>query len=145
MLYENFYEWLHSQENFEKWLNGKDWAVDKDILIKGNKVYSSATCCLVPRQVNNLFIKRDADRGAYPIGVYFDNKQNIFVAQCSCVEHKNHRIFLGHYYTPEDAFDAYKKCKENIIKRVAKEEYEKRNITQQCYEAMVKYEVEITD
>ena len=23
LLYENFYEWLHSQENFDKWLNGK--------------------------------------------------------------------------------------------------------------------------
>ena len=41
LLYENFYEWLHAQENFDKWLNcGKwEWAVDKDILIKGNKTY----------------------------------------------------------------------------------------------------------
>ena len=34
LLYENFYEWLHSQENFEQWLSNDDWSVDKDILVK---------------------------------------------------------------------------------------------------------------
>ena len=38
-LFENFYEWLHSQENFEKWLNGNRWHLDKDILIKKNKIF----------------------------------------------------------------------------------------------------------
>lgn len=55
LLYENFYEWLHSQENFNKWLNGYKWAVDKDIIIKGNKIYSPTTCCLVPIDINTLF------------------------------------------------------------------------------------------
>ena len=32
--------------------------IDKDILVKGNKVYSPNTCCLVPKNVNNLFIKK---------------------------------------------------------------------------------------
>ena len=69
LLYENFYEWLHSQENFDKWLNGKRWAVDKDILKKGNKIYSPETCCLVPQNVNNLFTKHNISRGNLPIGV----------------------------------------------------------------------------
>lgn len=34
LYYPNFYEWLHSQPNFDKWYNGKRWAVDKDILVK---------------------------------------------------------------------------------------------------------------
>ena len=56
LLFENFYEWLHSQKNFDKWLNGERWAVDKDILVKGNKIYSPETCCLVPCNINSLFI-----------------------------------------------------------------------------------------
>jgi uncharacterized membrane protein len=32
-----------------------------------------------------------------------------------------------------------------MIKQIAKEEYNKGNITKQCYEAMINYEVEITD
>ena len=50
------------------------------------------------------------------------------------------------YPTPEDAFYlGYKPSKENCIKQVAQEEYNKGNITKKCYEAMMKYEVEITD
>ena len=58
LLYENFYEWLHEQENFNKWLKNDEWAIDKDILIKGNKVYSPNACCLVPQNVNMLFAKK---------------------------------------------------------------------------------------
>ena len=67
--FENFYEWLHNQDNFDKWLNNKGWAIDKDILIKGNKLYSPDTCCLVPDYINKLFTKSDAQRGNLPIGV----------------------------------------------------------------------------
>ena len=62
LLYENYYEWLHSQENFDQWYNGTHWHVDKDILIKGNKVYSPETCCLVPDYVNTLFLKTEKTR-----------------------------------------------------------------------------------
>ena len=57
LLYENFYEWLHSQDNFDKWLIGNKWCLDKDILVKGNKTYSPETCCLVPNRINVLFTK----------------------------------------------------------------------------------------
>lgn len=143
LLYENFYEWLHSQENFNKWLNGDKWDLDKDILIKGNKLYSPDTCCLVPHCVNALFIKSNENRGSYPIGVYFYKKSNKFRAQIS---NKNQINSIGYYTIPEDAFYlGYKPYKEKLIKQVAQEEYAKGNITKQCYEAMMKYEVEITD
>lgn len=140
--YENFYEWLYQQENFEKWLNNDDWAIDKDILIKGNKIYSPNTCCLVPRIVNSLFIKRTNDRGIYPIGV--TKHKDRFRARCDNPLLKT-RKHIGLYNTPEEAFQAYKQYKENLIRQVAQEEYSKGNIIQSCYEAMMKYEVEITD
>lgn len=47
--------------------------------------------------------------------------------------------------TVEEAFMDYKIAKESFIKQIAKEEYCKGNITKKCYDAMMKYEVEITD
>lgn len=148
LLFDNFYEWLHSQPNFEKWHNGKQWAIDKDILVKGNKIYSPDTCCLVSQDVNALFIKCNKSRGDLPIGVSYCNKKN----------NKNYRAYvsmrifgdkfaktIGYYDTPEEAFKAYKSYKENIIKQVAQKEFDKGNITKQCYEAMLVYKVEITD
>lgn len=141
LLYENFYEWLHSQENFEKWLNGERWALDKDILIKNNKTYSPDTCCLVPQKINSLFTKRKRDRGNYPIGVSKHNKKyrSLFSIDGTC-------IISPVRNTPEDAFYLdYKPTKEFYIKQVAQEEYDLGNITKRCYEAMMNYKVEITD
>lgn len=140
LLFENFYEWVHSQFNFEKWIDGYRWDIDKDILVKGNKIYSPKTCCLVPNSVNKLFVKRNADRGDLPIGVT-RNKEK-FQAYCHCLDRC---IPLGTYDTPEQAFQVYKSYKENLIKQVAQTEYSNGNITEQCYNAMMDYIVEITD
>jgi len=55
------------------------------------------------------------------------------------------RVHLGVYNIPDEAFLEYKKYKEQVIKRVAEIEYSKKNITEECYNAMLKYEVEISD
>lgn len=140
LLYENFYEWLHSQENFDKWRDNYDWHLDKDIIIKGNKIYSPETCCLVPQNVNKLFIKNDINRGNYPIGV--SKTEYGYGSYCNNTDKQE---FLGYYGTKERAFLAYKKRKEYLIKQAAKIEYENGNITKECYEAMLNYIVEIDD
>lgn len=117
LLYENFYEWLHSQPNFDKWYNGKRWALDKDILVKRNKIYSPENCCLVPQNVNCLFLKRESERGKYPIGVRYT--ENGFNAKCHN-PFTNKGEDLGNYFTPENAFYlGYKPYKEKLIKQVA--------------------------
>lgn len=133
---------MHSQPNFDKWYSGKRWAIDKDILVKGNKVYSPDVCCLVPQNVNCLFLKREAERGDYPIGVGYKNES--FLASCHN-PFTNRKEELGYYSTPEKAFYTYKDYKENLIKQVAQIEYDKGNITKECYDAMMNYKVEITD
>lgn len=140
--YPNFYEWLHSQPNFDKWYIGKRWAVDKDILIKGNKTYSPETCCLIPQNVNCLFLKRESERGNYPIGVRYRDDGFLAVCRNPFIDKAEE---LGLYSTPERAFQAYKVYKENIIKQVAETEYKNGNITNECYKAMMNYEVEIDD
>lgn len=142
LLYESFYEWLHNQENFDKWNDGNRFALDKDILIKGNKFYYPKGCCLVPINVNSLFTKSNAIRGIEPIGVKKHGKKY----QASCHNPFTNKMeFIGTYPTTEDTFIAYKNYKEDIIKQVAKEEYNKGNITKECYNAMMNYEVEIDD
>ena len=142
LYYENFYEWLHKQENYDKWRNGNGWGVDKDIFIKRNKVYSPEMCFLVPQNVNCLFLKREAERGDYPIGVRYKDKGCLAVCRNPFLDKA---VELGYYSTPEKAFEAYKIYKEDIIKQVAQIEYDKGNITKKCYEAMMCYEVEIDD
>ena len=116
----------------------KEFALDKDILLKGNKIYSPETCCFVPQEINNLFIKRLRGRGKYPIGVSL-NKGKYF-SEISC---GNTRISLGYFDTPQEAFQAYKTAKEAYIKEVA--DKWRGQITEQVYEAMYNYKVEIDD
>lgn len=144
LLFENFYEWLHKQENFDKWYNNEKWHLDKDILEKGNKVYSPETCCLVPENVNKLFLKDDASRGNLPIGITKDKKGYGFIARCMNPI-TGDRDYLGYRTNIKEAFQLYKLYKEDLIKQVAKIEFDNGNITEPCYNAMINYEVEITD
>lgn len=143
--YETFYEWIIQQENYNKWKNGgRNWCIDKDISIKGNKIYSPSTCFLVPKNVNGLFTNRKLHRGELPVGVRHHKKNHNYGATCmNPFTGKFHHI--GSYLTIQEAFNAYKKYKENIIKLVAKKEYENGNITERCYNSMLKYEISIED
>ena len=140
-------EWLCYQ-NFAKWYeenvyncNNERLHLDKDILYKGNKIYSPDTCVFVPQCVNNLFVKRDRNRGDLPVGVSFHKPCNKYRARCH--DGSGHEIYLGLYNTPEEAFEAYKQYKEQTIKDIA-EEY--RNVIPEVlYNAMINYEVEIED
>ena len=115
--------------------------LDKDILIKGNKVYSPETCVFVPQNINELFVKRNIDRGIYPIGVHLNKLNNKYIAQCAQGQGKI--INLGCFNAPKEAFNVYKLFKEDIIKQIA-DKY-KILIPQKLYNAMYEYEVEITD
>lgn len=144
LLFDNFYEWLHEQSNFDKWNNNSSWSVDKDIIVKGNKIYSPNTCCLVPQRVNVIFTKRDSGRGELPIGITKTQSGERFVVQCENPLTDKHS-YIGTFDTIEDAFNAYKTTKESIIKQIAKLEFDNQNITKECYDAMMNYKVEILD
>lgn len=144
LLFDNFYEWIHSQPNFDRWLNNNSWHIDKDILLKGNKIYSPKFCSLVPQRVNSLFLKDNAKRGDLPIGVQRSKHYNTYLAQCHDSDYGGAK-HLGIFDTIDDAFKAYKAYKESIIKSIAKQEFDNGNITIECYNAMMCYEVEITD
>ena len=139
-------EWCNF-EVFEKWFTENYYEIgeermhlDKDILVKGNKIYSPETCVFVPQKINVLFVKSNSKRGAYPIGVYYDKKNEKFKSQCNIF---GVRTYLGLFNTPEEAFNTYKEKKESIIKEVADQYKDK--IPEKLYNAMYNYKVEITD
>ena len=134
--YPYFQEWCNKQIGF----NEDGWHLDKDILIKGNKVYSEDTCCFVPQEINGLFIKRDAARGDLPIGVWYHKRDRKYAAQVSRFKEK---IRLGCFSTPEEAFYTYKTAKELYIKDIANKW--KDQVDPRVYEALMNYQVEITD
>jgi hypothetical protein len=97
--------------------------------------------CFCAQKINNLFTKRDNDRGVHPIGVTLDEESsriNKYIASCSvgkrAVKH------IGRFSTIEEAFNTYKTFKENYIKQIA-DEYKDR-IPKKLYDAMYRYEVE---
>ena len=145
LYYDNFYDWVISQENYPKWKSGdRKWAIDKDIVYKGNKVYSKETCFLVPQNVNSLFTNRRLHRGKYPIGVDYLKKLNKFRASCMN-PFTGKQEHIGVYISSDSAFEAYKNYKENIIRQVAEQELKNNNITEMCYLAMLNYQIEISD
>ena len=144
LCYANFLEDFAILKNEYNWNKDEKLNLDKDILHKGNKIYSLENCILVPDYINSLFIKRDAKRGDCPIGVTYHKQCKKYEAQCN-INGKN--IGLGYYSTPLEAFNVYKIAKENEIKRVANECVLKGYITQdsRLYNAMISYQIEIDD
>ena len=111
--FQVFAEWYYS--HYYEVGNNEQMTLDKDILNKGNKVYSPNTCVFVPQSINSLFTKRNNERGEYYIGVY--KKGNKFVAHLSKGNGK--LIHLGMFNNSKEAFQAYKEHKESYIKEVA--------------------------
>ena len=109
--YEYFYEWCNKQAGFDV----EGFELDKDLLIKGNKVYSETTCVFLPQEINTLLTKREASRGEHLIGVYWHKASKAFVAMVS--KTKGKREYLGLFNTEIEAYNAYKVAKESFVKK----------------------------
>tara|TARA_R110000782_G_scaffold74431_1_gene148689 strand:+ start:153 stop:785 length:633 start_codon:yes stop_codon:yes gene_type:complete len=108
-------EWLVFS-NFKAWMITQDWKekqLDKDILITGNKIYSSGTCIFVPDFINTILNDSRANRGALPIGVDFDKRRCKFRSR---VNISGKEVLIGYYTAAQAAKEAYIKAKcKNII------------------------------
>lgn len=139
LCFQTFAQWY--DKNFYQ-IEGQKMHLDKDILVKGNKLYSPDTCVFVPQLFNMMFVKRQNSRGSLPIGVKL-NTNNTKKFEVQGRNNTGKRMYLGYYDTVEKAFEAYKVFKEQTIKDTA-EEYKDR-IPSNLYSAMLNYKVEITD
>ena len=65
-------EW-HYFSKFRLWMENQKWegmALDKDLLVRGNQVYSPDTCCFIPGAINALFASGEKKKNLHlPEGV----------------------------------------------------------------------------
>lgn len=134
--FSDFANWCKSQHAFGE----AKVDLDKDLLVKGNKLYSKKNCVFIPQELNKLLIQRSNERGLYPIGSYFDKKYGKIKAQINMNKKK---VFLGYYDNPIDAFIAYKKAKESHIKELAN--IYKSKLDPRAYDALMAYSIEMKD
>jgi hypothetical protein len=101
-------EWL-TFSNFKSWMEQQDWEskqLDKDLLIKGNKVYSPETCVFVSNAINKFILERASYRGDYPIGASWHKASGKFIAQVgNPISGK--REYIGVFNTAEEAHAAW--------------------------------------
>jgi hypothetical protein len=134
--FQQFAAWCNAQVGF-----GSGGELDKDLLVKGNKRYSSDTCVFLPNPVNMLLINSRASRGEYPVGVSFHKPAQRLRVQVGIGHGKS--IVVGYYDDPIEAHLAYKQAKEAFIKQRA-EEY-RHVLDPRAYDALMNYQINIED
>lgn len=136
--FDNFYKWFKDPQNGYR----KDYHLDKDLLVQGNKIYSPETCCFIPQTVNAMMTRGQRIRGKVKsIGVTF--RRGKYIARCN-FGHKE-ATTVGVFDNEQDAFIAYKKAKEGYIKNLADNLFSKGEITEKVYNALLKYDVKQYD
>lgn len=132
--FQNFAKWY--EDNWKSHMEG--WELDKDILFKGNKIYSPETCWFVPAVINSTMVIRVKKENGLPLGVRTSGKKYE-----SSITVNGVGKYLGAFDTIEEAFQAYKIAKEVRIRELAN--FWNSLIGEKCYNALISYKILITD
>lgn len=130
-------EWL-TFSNFKEWFDEnyiEDWEIDKDILIKGNKVYSPQTCCFVPREINIFFTSERKRKSDKHRGVYKNNSK-----YKALVFNEQGGFKTKTFNTYSEALNEYVISKEKRIKFLAEKYRDK--LDERVYNILVNYKEE---
>lgn len=103
-------EWLKFS-SFKAWMEKQDWkgnALDKDIIVRGNKEYSPDYCMFVSLEINNILATNSSNRGSWPLGVCWHKSGKKFMSQCKI---NGKQTYLGMFSTPEEAHFHWQKFK----------------------------------
>lgn len=128
-------EWLDFQV-FSKWFDEnyiENYQLDKDLLIKGNKLYSPNTCCFIPQEIN-LCIIHPYKKRELPLGVY--KHHNKFVAH---IKEDKQSKYLGIFCSIQEASDCYTYHKKIQLKKLAVKY--KGKISSKVYRALINYNI----
>lgn len=131
-------EWLNFQR-FAKWYTGNDfynmgYELDKDILIKGNKVYSPSACSLIPKEINTLLLDRGSEIWGLPSGVS-KNGSSFYTK----LRKGGKTEGIGSFKTANEAHQAYVVAKEAYVKEVANKW--RGRIDERVYDALMNWTV----
>lgn len=112
----------HYFMNFRAWMMLQDWRgkqLDKDIIIPGNRIYSTETCCFVSYEINLLVSEHGTTNKTGFVGVFKCRKTGKFLARCK-VRRKNHK-HIGTFETAQEASQAYRSYKAEQILKISRE------------------------
>jgi len=104
-------EWL-TFSNFLSWYEANHvdgFDLDKDLKVKGNKIYSPDTCLFVPQEVNRLFADKPSLNRSLPTGVSFHKGTGKYRARIS----SSH---IGLFENQKDAVKAYAQAMDEKIR-----------------------------
>ena len=139
-------EWL-VLSNFREWFDAnyrEGMALDKDILIKGNRVYCPEACSFIPRYINNLLTDASAIRGDCPLGVVArrpgpktSRVNTTYEALCS----DGHGVELRKTFrTAEEARQWYSMKKKEVVKDIVLESFWRNEIMSDVATALLERE-----
>jgi hypothetical protein len=120
--FNDFVEWHRAQIGYG------EFELDKDCLVKGNKIYSAETCILLPRSLNGALTLRhgyDLPKGVHSRGGTFQARCRDALGKPKC---------LGTYETAEEATSVYWKFKAQVVMDLA--EIYRDRIDPRAYEAL---------
>lgn len=103
------HEGWHNFQVFAKYYEDNyktDYQLDKDLLFKGNKVYSPETCIFVSVDLNS-FIAIGRKVGKCKTGVTFNRSSGIKSYQARICNRTGKSTHLGTFKTEEDAYQAW--------------------------------------
>ena len=112
-------EWL-TFSNFKKWFNEfyiDGYSLDKDLLIKYNRIYSPETCCFLPSEINTALITKQNKKSNLPTGVSRDKHRTF---QVHIKKYGKQKRIGTRYFTLSSAVNAYKKAKEKYNQTLKK-------------------------
>lgn len=115
---------------FKQWVDTQDYInkeLDKDLLCKGNKVYSPTTCVFIPKKLNAFLLDSTASRGNYLLGTHWHKPLKKFAAKCGN-PFTNSRKHLGYFAEEVEAHLAWKAYKHSLAIEFAKLETDPRII-----------------
>lgn len=130
LTFSNFLYWF--DKNYHE-----GYALDKDLLSHGNKIYSPDTCCFIPPELNSLLQTEHV--GMQTSGKRFYNsakgryEPKLF--------HNGKTIYLGKATNEKEAISLYIDGKEKLIRSVAKEYFCKGLISENIYYSFLNYKV----
>lgn len=128
--FSNYREW-----HKENAMGDRKVDLDKDVLIRGNTVYGSETCTLIPHFTNTIFENRGADTN-----IVLNNDTGKYDVTMSIL---GKREEVGSFDTEEEAKQGFIDYKQDYIRKYAKKC--KGKVPNKTYEAMVNWVVETAD
>ena len=95
--------------SFKAWMEKQNWQrkeLDKDLLVRGNKIYGPETCVFISRRLNTFIKESKSRNNGLAQGVSYDKKRKKFKAQINDpFSVKN--VFLGRYDSELGAYKAW--------------------------------------